>query len=64
MADVSGLRRTKREIGRSKARFCCVQSWPLKCAQPIKPKITPKKEEFAPSVYDKNMRQTLALPYN
>ncbi len=24
MADVSGLRRTKREIGRSKARFCCV----------------------------------------
>ncbi len=28
-----------------------VQSWPLKCAQPIKPKITPKKEIFAPSTY-------------
>ncbi len=38
-----------------------IQSWPLKCAQPIKPKITPKKEEFAPGAYNKNVRQAVAL---
>ena len=34
-------------------RHDIVQSWPLKCAQPIKPKITPKQEGFAPGAYSK-----------
>ena len=36
--------------------FCStytVQSWPLKCAQPIKPKITPKQERLAPGAFNK-----------
>ncbi len=30
-----------------------LQSWPLKCAQPIKPKSRPKQEGFAPDTYNK-----------
>ncbi len=30
-----------------------IQTWPLKCAQPIHPKITPKQEGFAPGAHNK-----------
>ena len=33
--------------------FVSLQSWPLKSAQTIKPKVTPKKGGFAPGAYNK-----------